>query len=180
MILRAFLVILMAAGPTLLAQQYEMSNLTVKGRKDNGPLVQGSTFKSEQVDQKKFSDPTRQSIADLVRDQVGVDAQTYCANCGAKRLTINGLRGEHTSILVDGVPLHSAVSSFYGVDTIPLLGVQEVQVMRGAGASLTNPEAIGGTLNIVTVDPLQAPSKYSTSLGVDDRFHGKSQNHSAI
>jgi outer membrane receptor for ferrienterochelin and colicins len=164
----------------LWAQEYEMSNLTVKGRRDEGPLVQDSAFKAETVDPQKFADPTRQSLADLVKDQVGVDAQTYCANCGAKRLTINGLKGEHTSILVDGVPLHSAVSSFYGVDTIPLLGIGEVQVMRGAGASLTNPEAIGGTLNIITVDPLDSKSKYSTSLGVDDRFHGKSQNHSIL
>lgn len=161
-------------------QQYEMSDLTVRDRKEEGPLVQDSTFKSEKVNQKKIADPTRQSLADLVRDQVGVDAQTYCANCGAKRLTINGLKGEHTSILVDGIPLHSAVSSFYGVDTVPLLGIQEVQVMRGAGASLTNPEAIGGTLNIVTVDPLESKSRYSTSVGIDDRLHGKSQNHSAI
>ncbi|MEO0335041.1 MAG: TonB-dependent receptor plug domain-containing protein [Pseudomonadota bacterium] len=157
-----------------------MSNLTVQERKERGPLLQDSAFKAEKVDPIKFKDPTRQSLADLVRDQVGVDAQTYCANCGAKRLTINGLKGEHTSILVDGVPLHSAVSSFYGVDTIPLLGISEVQVMRGAGASLVNPEAIGGTLNIVTVDPLESASRYSTSVGVDDRLYGKNQNHSAL
>lgn len=161
------------------AQSFEMSPVDVHSE-DAGPIRQDSVFKSEKVNQEKFSDPSRRSLADLVKDQVGVDAQTYCANCGAKRLTINGLKGEHTSILVDGIPLHSAVSSFYGVDTVPLLGISDVEVMRGAGASLTNPEAIGGTLNIVTTNPLDFTSQYSTSVSVDDRVHGKSQNHSLL
>jgi len=123
---------------------------------------------------------SRTSLSDVVKDQVGVDSQEYCANCGAKRLTINGLKGEHTSILVDGLPLHSAVSSFYGVDNIPNIGLSEIQVMRGAGASLTNPEAIGGTLNLITVNPLDFKNSLATSVGVDDKFSGKSQNHNLL
>src|SRR5690606_10358644 len=127
---------------------------------------------------KKFNEPQRQTLSDLVRDQIGVETQTYCANCGAKRLTINGLKGEHTSILIDGLPLHSAISSFYGVETVPVNGIQEINVMRGAGASLTNPEAIGGTLDIITVDPLTPRQSYSTSLSFNDQLSGTGQNHS--
>jgi outer membrane receptor for ferrienterochelin and colicins len=144
------------------------------------PINPFSIFKSERVSQDKILAPNRQTLADIVQDQVGVDSQIYCANCGAKRLTINGLKGEHTSLLIDGIPLHSAVSSFYGVDSVPANGIQSIEVMRGAGASLTNPEAIGGTLNILTVDPLSAESRYQTSVGVDDQFFGKSQNHQML
>lgn len=144
------------------------------------PVVPFAVFKAERVAPRKLKDPQRQTLNDLLSDQVGVDAQVYCANCGAKRLTINGLRGEHTSLLIDGLPLHSAVSSFYGVDNVPLNGIADVLVMRGAGASLVNPEAIGGTINIITIDPLSAPRNYSTSLGVDDKGLGKSQNHSFL
>jgi len=139
-----------------------------------------SIFKVEKVSKEKLKDPRRQNLSEIVQDQIGVDSQAYCANCGAKRLTINGLKGEHTSILVDGLPLHSAVSSFYGVDNIPSVGLSEVQVMRGAGASLTNPEAIGGTLNLITINPLDFTNSYSTSVGVDDNLDGKSQNHSLL
>ena len=70
------------------------------------PVDDFSIFKSEKVSPDKIKEPTRQNLSDVVKDQVGVDSQVYCANCGAKRLTINGLKGEHTSILVDGLPLH--------------------------------------------------------------------------
>ncbi|MEM7647493.1 MAG: TonB-dependent receptor plug domain-containing protein, partial [Pseudomonadota bacterium] len=146
----------------------------------SSPLDQFSVFKAEKVDKEKLRSPTRPNLADVVQDQVGVDTQTFCANCGAKRLTINGLKGEHTSILVDGLPLHSAVSSFYGVDNVPVNGIENILVMRGAGASLTNPEAIGGTLDIQTVDPLNSSSNYLTSIGVDDSATGKSQNYQIL
>lgn len=146
----------------------------------NAPLDEYSVFKVEKVSKAKLGEPSRQNLSDVVQDQVGVDSQVYCANCGAKRLTINGLKGEHTSILIDGLPLHSAVSSFYGVDNIPTNGLEDIQVMRGAGASLVNPEAVGGTLNLITVNPLNTPNTYSSSLGVDNRFYGKSTNHSLL
>lgn len=139
-----------------------------------------STTKIENVSPDKLKQPQRQTIADVMRDQVGVDTQTYCANCGAKRLSINGLKAEHTSILVDGLPLHSAVSSFYGVDSIPVNGIQNIEVMRGTGASLTNPEAIGGTINLITVDPLQGKQNYNTSISVNDTVTGTAQNHSFL
>lgn len=179
---RLFILLLLLSSTPSSAQEVVIPTVVI-GRKssDIKPSVDSySVFKVEKVAKEKLSEPSRQNLNDVVKDQVGVDSQAYCANCGAKRLTINGLKGEHTSILVDGLPLHSAVSSFYGVDNIPTNGLSEVQVMRGAGASLANPEAIGGTLNLITVDPLDTPNSYSTSIGVDDDISGKSQNHSLL
>jgi len=139
-----------------------------------------STFKSERVNRDALNNPASQTLGDVLANQVGVDTQVYCANCGAKRLTINGLKGEHTSILIDGVPLHSAVSSFYGVDNIPITGLKDIEVFRGAGASLTNPEAIGGTINLITVDPMDFKSSITTSIGINDQGNGQSENHSFL
>ncbi len=145
-------------------------------RDDSTTLSPYQTFKTENVARSKLRDNLNQNLTDVLDDQIGVEAQTYCANCGAKRLTINGLKGEHTSILIDGIPLHSAVSSFYGVDNIPVTSLKDIQVMRGTGASLTNPEAIGGTLNLITHDPLDFQSTLGLSYGVDDDLEGKSKN----
>ncbi len=164
----------------LLAQSYSTGEILIEEKKAQNPINPLRMFKVERVSQEKINDASNQTLADLVKDQVGVDTQVYCANCGAKRLTINGLKGEHTSILIDGLPLHSAVSSFYGVDSVPLLGLSEVEVMRGSGASLTNPEAIGGTLNLITVNPLDAENKLKTSFGVNDGGSRQSQNYNVL
>ncbi|MBY0386437.1 Plug domain-containing protein, partial [bacterium] len=113
----------------------------------------------------KIEKSSAQSLAELVDNQPGVDTQDYCVNCGAKRLTINGLRAEHTSILVDGIPLYSSVSSVYGLDTIPTFAIEEIEVMRGSGSALVNPDSIGGTINLFTIHPQQTGGKVRGFLG---------------
>ncbi len=164
----------------IFSQEITQKILIESNEESTTPLNSYSTYKVEKVAPTKLKDPNRQSIADVVKDQVGVEAQTYCSNCGAKRLTINGLKGEHTSILIDGIPLHSAVSSFYGVDSIPVNGIEEIEVMRGTGASLTNPESIGGSLDLITVNPLEKIQNYSTSINTNSSFNLSAQNYSAL
>jgi len=175
-----FFIAFLTAQTTIWAEFSTGEILVNGGREATSPVLSSKSFKTETVSSQKFDDPFRQSLADLVKDQVGIDTQVYCANCGAKRLTINGLKGEHTSILIDGIPLHSAVSSFYGVDSVPLLGLSSVEVMRGAGAALSNPESIGGTLNLITTDPLDFTSKIRTSFGVNDAGDRQSQNYNVL
>ena len=163
-----------------LGAQNLVPTVIVSKQDQTGPLESYSTAKVEKISKEKFDRPDRQTLADLVKDQVGIDTQVYCSNCGAKRLSINGLKAEHTSILIDGLPLHSAVSSFYGVDSVPVNGISDIEVMRGSGASLTNPEAIGGTLNLVTVNPLERKQIYTTSFSSNDYATQSAQNHSFL
>lgn len=168
---RAFLVFIIS---TLLglavtkAQEVAVPTIEIESAQIKNTINEDSTFKEEKVDAKKLNDSNRTSLFDVLKDQPGVDTQVYCANCGAKRLSINGLKAEHTSILVDGLPLHSAISSFYGVDNIPPSALKDITVMRGTGASLTNPEAIGGTINLITIDPLDFHHQISFSVGLND------------
>jgi len=165
--------------PVSIFAEQKLDALVVKKSQETN-LDPYATKKVESVSIQQIQNPSRQTLTEIVQDQVGVEAQVYCSNCGAKRLTINGLRGENTSLLIDGLPLHSAVSSFYGVDSVPALGVQDIEVMRGAGASLINPEAIGGTLNIITMDPMQNKIRLSTSFSANDELNGSAQNHNAL
>lgn len=155
----------------------ELPTVFIKG---NEHIDHSHVFKVEKVRTSDLKRSSNTNLTEIVKHQNGVEAQTYCANCGAKRLTINGLKGEHTSILIDGIPLHSAVSSFYGVDSIPANGIAEIEVMRGSGASLINPESIGGTLNVITTDPFRAENSYLISTSFGEEKFNKSSNISAL
>ena len=106
--------------------------------------------KTETLDGDSLQRFGAQTLADAISQARGVDTQLFCANCGAKRITINGLRGEHTTVLIDGFPLHSTVSSFYGLDAVPIIGIERIEVNRGSGSSLIVPESIGGSINLIT------------------------------
>ncbi len=105
------------------------------------------------------------SLNEAMNNMPGIDSQDYCVNCGAKRISINGLRGDHTSVLIDDIPLYSAVTSVYGFDAISMQSVEEIEVKRGTGGALLNPEAIGGSINIITLDPQETKTRASLFVG---------------
>lgn len=140
-----------------------------EGSGSSSELDKSSVVPTIKLPKKKLEQKKAPNLSEAISGESGVDSQTSCATCGSKRITVNGLRGEHTTILVDGVPLHSAVSSFYGVDAVPLSGVESIEISRGSGASLVAPEAIGGVLNILT----ETPHKNEVDLNLAS---GSSQN----
>ena len=70
--------------------------------------------------------------------------------------------------MVDGVPIYSSVSNAYGLDMVGLYGLQRVDIARGAGASLTAPESLAGSVNLVTL----APTRNSATLEGDGGSYG--------
>jgi outer membrane receptor for ferrienterochelin and colicins len=124
-----------------------------------------TTEKVEVLTKDRIEKTNATSLNDAVDRMPGVDSQDYCVNCGAKRISINGLRGDHTSVLIDGIPLYSAVSSVYGFDAISMQSVEEIEVKRGTGSALINPEAIGGSINIITLMPRESGGKATISYG---------------
>ncbi|MGI9322394.1 MAG: TonB-dependent receptor plug domain-containing protein, partial [Pseudomonadales bacterium] len=93
------------------------------------------------------------NLAEAIANSPGVRVSNECSMCGVKRIMLNGMRGEHTSILTDGIPLHTMLAGYYAVDALATMGVSRIEVARGAGASLTAPEAIGGTINVISKRP---------------------------
>jgi len=57
-------------------------------------------------------------------------------------------------LLLDGKALFSSLNGVYGIEQIPTGMIERVEVMRGGGSALYGANAIGGTVNIITKEPL--------------------------
>jgi len=108
------------------------------------------------------------SLTAAINNEPGVNVSNECSMCGVKRIMLNGMKGEHTTILVDGLPTHTLISGFYAVDAIATTGVDRIEVARGAGASLIAPEAIGGTVNIITKEAYENTATFDYAKGSHD------------
>ncbi len=146
-----FLLLLLSSLLTY-AHNLETDTIVVVGKKEQSTskLDKASVVKKEVISKSEILHKNATSLAKAVDLEPGVQTTLTCANCGSQRITLNGLRGENTTVLIDGIPAFSSVSSFYGMEAIPMAGVASIEIMRGAGASLTAPESIGGAINIVT------------------------------
>ncbi|MBR3951877.1 MAG: TonB-dependent receptor [Bacteroidaceae bacterium] len=94
------------------------------------------------------------SIADGLNFQPGVRVEDNCQNCGFQQVRINGLDGHYSQILIDSRPIFSALSGVYGLEQIPANMIERVEVVRGGGSALFGSSAVGGTVNIITREPL--------------------------
>jgi len=95
----------------------------------------------------------------------GVRPQMNCNVCNTGDIHINGMEGPYTMILIDGMPIVSALSTVYGLSAIPNSMVERVEVVKGPAASLYGSEAMGGIINVITKDPALAPALTADVFG---------------
>lgn len=65
--------------------------------------------------------------------------------------------GARTIFLQDGFPLLSADNNDIKFDIIPILFIDRVEVIKGAGSALYGTSALGGVINVITKNPSSTP-----------------------
>ncbi|MDP3265590.1 MAG: TonB-dependent receptor [Sulfuricurvum sp.] len=151
------------------ANEIQLDTITVDG--STVPTIQHKGMlkdlveKTELINKKEIDRTQSSTLSDAIGQEVGINVTTGCSICGLKRVQINGLKGEHTTVLIDGIPFNSTVSSFYGMDAIGTSDIDSIEIARGGGTSLTAPEAIGGTINIIPRKPRKNGVEVDLSMG---------------
>ncbi len=95
------------------------------------------------------------SLSEGLNFQPGLRMETNCQNCGFSQVRINGLDGAYSQILIDSRPVFSALNGIYGLDQIPANAIQRIEVVRGGGSALYGTNAVAGTINVITKDPIE-------------------------
>lgn len=99
-------------------------------------------------------------LAQGLNFQPGVRTEDNCQNCGFTQVRINGLDGHYSQILVDSRPVFSSLNGVYGLEQIPANMIDRVEVVRGGGSALFGASAIGGTINIITKEPIRNSASF--------------------
>lgn len=152
---------LLSVLPTLLHAQSDkndtLNEVVVTGtmkemtRKD-------SPIPVEVITSKFFQKNPTPSLFEAVGMVNGIQPQLNCNVCNTGDIHINGMEGPYTMILIDGMPIVSALSTVYGLSGIPNSIVERIEVVKGPASSLYGSEAMGGIINVITKAPVKAPT----------------------
>ncbi|WP_335924114.1 TonB-dependent receptor plug domain-containing protein [Shewanella indica] len=142
-----------------------LSVVGVRQRLEQAGTLANTIMKTEVVDASIIENKNAVNLSEAIDNSPGVKVSNECSMCGVKRIMLNGMKGEQTTILVDGLPVHTMISGYYAVDAIPTTGIERIEVARGAGASLIAPEAIGGTINIISYEPTENGAELDVAAG---------------
>jgi len=112
------------------------------------------------------------NLSEGLNFQPGVRVETNCQNCGFTQVRLNGLDGPYTQILVNSRPVFSSLISVYGLEMIPSYLIEQVEVVKSGGSALYGANAIAGTINIITKEPVlnrwEVQSNYANIDGASD------------
>lgn len=103
-------------------------------------------------------------LAQGLNYQSGLRVENNCQNCGFPQVRINGLDGPYSQVLINSRPVLSALSGVYGLEQIPANMVDRIEVLRGGGSALFGSNAVGGTINVITKDPVSNSFQINSTL----------------
>jgi outer membrane cobalamin receptor len=92
------------------------------------------------------------NVGDVLRSQTGVHIRK--TNQGG--VTTASLRGaQSTQVLVvrDGIPINDAFNNISDLSQLSLNGLQRIEIVRGPTSHLYGANALGGVINLITLDP---------------------------
>mgnify|MGYP001050640741 CR=1 FL=1 len=120
------------------------------------------------IDDHLFQATQAVSLSEGLSFQPGLRMENNCQNCGFTQVRMNGLQGPYTQILINSRPIFSALQGVYGLDQIPANMIERVEVVRGGGSALYGGNAIAGTINIITKDPVVNTYEVNTNYNLID------------
>lgn len=154
-------------APAAHGAERQLSTVEVKGAPQAKvqPKLRDEIIKTESISEAGIRKTNAATLNEAVDNNPGISVQTECSICNVRNITLNNLPGRFTTVMIDGVPIFSSVSSAYGLDMIGINGVERIDISRGAGTSLIAPEALAGSVNIVSKRPTQAESIVEAQAG---------------
>jgi outer membrane receptor for ferrienterochelin and colicins len=134
----------------------QLDEVTVVTSTRNNQRIENSPLKvevlgREEMDEESTIKPA--NIASIIGDVSGVQIQQTSATNGNSNVRIQGLSGQYTQILKDGMPLFEGFSGGLGALSIPPLDLKQVELIKGSASTLYGGGAIGGLINIISRKP---------------------------
>src|SRR4030095_15765787 len=118
------------------------------------------------------------SLSDALELGDALFIKDYGFNSGIKTIALNSTQSEHSLVLIDGIRLNSRQNAQTDLSLYDLDNVARVEISNGGSSALYGSEAIGGVVNIITIDhnsskPLGITAKSDLGSYGFRRFYGK-------
>jgi outer membrane receptor protein involved in Fe transport len=119
-----------------------------------------------------------QSLDDLLRQVPGFSlfrrSSSLVSHPTTQGVSLRGIGPSGASralVLLDGIPINDPFGGWVYWDRVPLQSVEQVEVVRGGGASVWGNYALGGVINIITRRPTERAAVFEGSYGTSDTRH---------
>ncbi|MEY2830120.1 MAG: hypothetical protein RIQ33_1978, partial [Bacteroidota bacterium] len=93
------------------------------------------------------------NVVSLLGDLSVIHIQQTSAVNGNSVIRLQGLDGQYTQLMKDGLPMYEGFSGSFGVLSIPPLDLKQAEIIKGSSSTLYGGGAIAGLINLVSKEP---------------------------
>lgn len=122
-------------------------------RMENSPM-KVEALGAEELGEENTIKPA--NIASILGDVSGVQIQQSSVVSGNANVRIQGLSGQYTQMLRDGMPLYDGLSGGFGILQVAPLDLRQVELVKGSASTLYGGGAIAGLVNLISKRPKQS------------------------
>ncbi len=90
------------------------------------------------------------TVGDALEHSEPVTLRRYGAGASLTTMSVRGVAADQTVVLLNGIQINSAQNGLVDLSTIPLSGIERIEIARGGASSLYGNHAMGGVVNIIT------------------------------
>jgi vitamin B12 transporter len=90
------------------------------------------------------------TVADVLERSDPLTLRRYGSGLSLTTMSLRGVTAEQTVVLLNGIRLNSPQNGLVDLSTVPLAGVERIEIVRGGASSLYGNHAMGGVVNIIT------------------------------
>jgi outer membrane receptor protein involved in Fe transport len=113
-----------------------------------------------------------QTVDDLLRQVPGFSlfrrTSSVVGHPTTQGVSLRGIGPSGTSralVLVDGIPVNDPFGGWVYWNRMPMLGIDQIEVVRGGGSSVWGNYAVGGVINVLTRRPAERAAFFEGSYG---------------
>ncbi len=118
------------------------------------------------------------SVSDFLRVIPGYSTKDYQsstvtspANTAPSLRGLGGASASRTLVLLDGIPMNEPFAGWVYWPRVPLGLVRQVEVVRGGSAGAWGDRAMGGVINLITIEPRETALSVKASAGSYGAMH---------
>lgn len=103
------------------------------------------------------------SLNEVIKRAAGVRLKQQGGLGSRSTIAIHGLEGKRVKLFLDGSPINAPDGTF-GINDIPIQLIERIEVYKGVVPARFGGDALGGAVNVVTIDPEGSYYDFTTSI----------------